>query len=529
MIRIITSLVAIFTVASVQSQTLKEPPKIVIGITIDQLRGDYLELFQHTFGERGFKRLFAEGTVYQNINFDYPNLNSASAIATIYTGATPFYHGIINDKKYFSSKGLTINTYNDDAFLGNYTSEKLSPNALRVSTITDELKIASQGSSDVYSFAPNSYESMSAAGHAANCAFWIENSSGKWATSTYFKDFHWTVDQENRNNIYSNQIGNIAWTPAIATNNYKAFPYTTNNVTFQHTFGVNSESFTLLKKSPFVNENIRLTAQKLIEKAELGKKLYPDFLSLTFYAGNYPKSIDKNYSLEIQDLYKRLDTELATLFDYIEKTVGLKNALIFVSSTGYYKADDVYSSNISMPNGTFYSNRCEALLNMYLMAIYGKEQWVDKFYDGQIYLNRRLIESKNLSLAEVQSKAADFVSQFTGVQDVATAHQILGGTANSNMQRYKDIFSKDNAGDIFIEIQPGYNITDEQTSSSNDNKRVREQAVNCPVFFFGYNSKPERIRRTIKATEIAPTVSYILRIRSPNASRGEVLPEFLQF
>lgn len=527
MIRIITSLVAVLTVASVQSQTLKDTPKVVIGITIDQLRGDYLELFQHTFGERGFKRLLNEGTVYQNVKFEFPNLNSASAIATIYTGNNPFYHGITSEHKYLRDKGVEVSIFNDDAFLGNYTSEKTSPKALRISTITDELKIASQGSSDIYSFAPDAQQALASAGHAANCAFWLENYSGKWATSTYYKDFHWVVDQENRNNSYSNRIGSLVWKPVMATSNYKAFPYTTNNVAFQHTFGVNNDSYQLLKKSPFVNENVRVTAQKLIDKAELGKKVYPDFLSLTFYAGNYPKSLDKNYSLEIQDTYARLDTEIATLLDHIDKIIGLKNVLIFVSSTGYYESEDVYSSSVNMPQGIFYSNRCQALLNMYLMAIYGKEQWVEKYYEGQIYLNRKLIESKSIKLAEIQAKAAEFVTQFTGVQDVATATQILSGTASSNMEQYKSIFSREHSGDIFIEVQPGYKIVDEQANTKPSDKRVRESAITCPLIFFGYNTKPERIRRTVKATEIAPTVTHILRIRSPNGSKEQVLAEFM--
>lgn len=523
MIRLITSLVAILTVASVQSQTTpKETPKLVIGITIDQLRGDYLEMFQHNFSEKGFKRLLSSGLVYQNINFDFPNINSSAAVATIYTGANPSYHGIIGSRKINLDNGTEISIFEDNEFIGNYTQDKLSPKALKVSTITDELKIASKGASNVYSFAPDAAEAIIMAGHAGNCAYWINDYSGKWATSTYYKDFHWTVDLENRNSIYSTSLGSLSWKPFLPVERYNTFPYTSNIVAFQHHF----DSYSLAKKSPITHGNTRNIALQLMEKADMGKRSYPAFLALNFYLGNYPKSAEKSYSVELQDAYIRLDKDIEILLDKVEKTVGLSNTLIFIASTGYYDAEDPYT-NVNMPDGVFYADRCEALLNMYLMAIYGKEQWIEKIYNQQIYLNRKLIEKKNLNLEEFQNKAAEFVVQFTGVQDVATSIQLLTGKANDNMIRYKNIFNKDVSGDIFFEVQPGYKVVANEQEAKTTDKRVRENTITAPVIFFGNNIKPERIRRTVNATEIAPTVSHILRIRSPNASKSKPLPELL--
>lgn len=523
MIRLLTSLVAAFTVVSMQSQTSQnDTPKLVVGITIDQLRSDYLEMFQGTFSEKGFKRLLNSGRVYQNISYGFPNINSSAAIATIYTGATPFYHGIISDKKFDRDKSVEIPIFSDDEFLGNYTKEKLSPRALKVSTITDELKIASKGGSNIYAFAPNISEALISGGHAANCVYWIDEYTGKWSTTTYYNDFHWTIDLENRNGTFSNSLNALVWKPLYALNQYKAFPYTSNVISFQHYF----DTYSQVKKTPLVNENILNTSLKLADKAEIGKNSYPDFLALTFYLGNYPESLEKNYSIEIQDAYLRLDKELGTLLDQIDKTVGLHNTLIFVTSTGYNDAEEIYPDKVNMPNNTFYTNRCESLLNMYLMAIYGREQWVEKIYNNQIYLNRKLIEKKNLNLEDIQNKTAEFVVQFSGVQDATTAIQLITDKANANMIRYKNIFNKDISGDVFIEVQPGYKIVNEQEVQTSE-KRVRETAVTAPIIFFGYNIKPERIKRTIKATEIAPTISHILRIRAPNACKEKVLSEFL--
>lgn len=527
MVRIITSLVAILTVTSVQAQTtVRETPKLVIGITIDQLRGDYLELFQNTFTERGFKRLLKEGLVYQNIKFDYPNLDDASAIATIYTGAPPFYHGIVGNSKYLSAKKQEVLTFSDAAYLGNYTQDKLSPLALKASTITDELKIASSGSSDVFSFAPQAAQALITAGQRGNTAFWVDDYTGKWASTTYYKEFYWSVDQDNRSNTdFSNKAWGMHWTPLLDQSAYKAFSYTFNKPTFIHSTGGDKQTYILAKQTPAVNENVRSTAMKVLNKVELGKRINPDFLSLTFYAGNYSQ-VTSDYSYEIQDIYVRLDREIEKLLDEVEKNVGLKNTLIFVTSTGYYNSvDSDYKSELNIPDNKFYINRCEALLNMYLMAIYGRDnQWVDKYHNGQIYLNRELIKNKNLSLQEIQDKAAEFVSEFSGVQEVYTSFQIQHGQWNPVMEYYKNGYTKESSGDLFVELQPGYKVVNEQNSSFKE-KQVRNNAIVCPVIFLGNDIKPARIKRTIKATEIAPTVSYIMRIRSPNAAKEEVLSE----
>lgn len=526
MIKILTTLVAAtITVTSVHAQTntVRETPRLVVGITIDQLRGDYLESFQGMFSERGFKRLLSGGLVYQNVSFDFPNLDDASAIATIYTGAPPFYHGIVGTEKYIAKDKQIAPTFADNNYLGNYTQDKVSPLALHASTLTDELKIATGGSSDVFSFAPRSAQALASAGRLGDCAFWVDEYNGQWASSTYYNNFYWVVDQENRsNNGYQVKSWGYVWSP-LQNNTNRAFPYSQGSAYFQHTFGSDKETYKLYKKSPLINESIRSIAIKVMSKSEMGQRVNPDFLALTFYAGNYPGAPE--YSAELQDIYIRLDKEIETLLDEIDKAVGLKNTFIFLTSTGYYKPNPTQKGDaLDLKDGTFFANRCEALLNMYLMAIYGQEQWVDRYYNEQIFLNRQLIENKNLSLKEVQQKAAEFVSEFTGVQNVYTSYQIKLGEWNPVMEFYKNGFTKETAGDLFVEIQPGYKVANEKNHNF-ETKQIQNNAVICPVIFFGNGIQPEKIKRTIRATEIAPSVAYVMRIRPPNAAKDQPLPE----
>lgn len=524
MIRILTSLVVALSIAPIQAQVATpKTPKLVVGITIDQLRGDYLDQFKDSFGEKGFKRLLSEGLVYQNISFDYFNLNEVSSLATIYTGSNPIDHGIANAEYYSVKEHEIRHVFADDSYIGNYTNDKLSPLSLKGSTITDELKIASRGESDVYSFAPNAEQALITAGYSGNTAFWIDNYTGKWASTTYYKSFYWTVDQDNRKaDSYSLKALGLQWYPLKDDASFDAFPYTKTLAPFQHFLGNDKETYKLFKRTPFANENIRVTATNLLAKADLGKRLAPDFLSLTFYAGKYPKAED--YGVELKDTYIRLDKEIELLIEAIDKSVGLQNTLIFVTSTGYFKSDAPNEESLKS-RGVFQANRCEALLNMYLMAIYGQnEKWVEKYYDGQIYLNRELIKSKDINLNEIRKVAAEFVSEFTGVHSVYTQQQLFLERTTNQLDFIKNGFYPPFVGDLIIEIQPGFTILDDQEVSQKA-KVARNDMVACPVIFFGQNIKAERIRRTIKATEIAPTIAYIMRIRAPSASKEYPLVE----
>ena len=115
--------------------------------------------------------------------------------------------------------------------------------------------------------------------------------------------------------------------------------------------------------------------------------------------------------------------------------------------------------------------------------------------------------------------------QSAGVQDVFTSHQMLHGAYNQMLQHYRNGYFKGISGDLFLELQPGWRIVPEQQAQSENNQRVRNNAVVSPVIFFGSSIKPQKVERVIDATEIAPSVSHRLRIRAPNAAVGNILEE----
>lgn len=522
--KILTSLIAILVVTNLEAQ--QRTPKLVVCITVDQLRGDYIEYFYNTFGERGFKRLINEGMVYQNIRFEFSNLDQASAFATLFTGSNPCFHGITGDKTYDFEKEKEVSCLNDPQFLGNYTKENYSPNKLFSSTIGDELKIASKGRSDVYAIAPDPESAILSAGHAANGAFWMDDYNGKWATTTYYKGLPWYVDRYNNGpESLSARLQQMVWTPALPLERYNAFPYVMDDIPFKYTFKENTtECFFNLKTSPFINKEINRLALQFLEYGAFGTRGCPDMLALTYYAGNYRELMNKEYTREIQDTYHQLDKDIEQLLDAIDKKVGLAHTLVVFTGTGYYKSIEEYPDGLLLNNGEFHPKRCVALLNMYLMALYGQQSsWVKGFYNNQIYLNRKAIEDAKLDLVTIQDKAADFLREFSGVQHVTTDHALRTGDWNEGTAKFRQGTHVLKRGDLIIELQPGWTINNDDPKAKV--KVIRNNAVLTPLVFMGNGLKPQHIYREIKATEVAPSVTHVLRIRPPNASQSLPLRE----
>lgn len=514
-------LIVLLSVTGLKAQqSTVTPPKLVVSIVVNELKGDYLDYFSSLFGERGFKRLMNEGLYYYSVEFGFPNLSEASSAASIYTGTYPYYHGITGNKKYDFSLNREVSIVADNNFMGNYTTDRFSPLSLQASTIGDELKIASNGKSKVYSIAPNAAQAIVSAGRYADGAFWLDDYNGKWATTTYYKDLPYFVDRYNS----TSSIGNYSdktWTQSHS--HYIGFPYSTRTTSFSYSFPKSDNNrFLKIKQSSLINSEVTDLAIQFMESNGLGRNVTPDLLALTYYAGNYKFGENcEEYSFEIQDIYYRLDKELEKLFDTIDKKVGMGNALILLTSSGYYDSLNLLPEGYQ-PAGEFHPNRCTALLNMYLMAVYGQGNWVNAFYQNQIYLNKKLAEEKQVKWEELLRKAAEFVSQFTGVQDVTTSGQQINNDSERSAYFRRGMYSK-LSGDIFVELQPGWIIVDEK---GNDKKEYRrDNMIPAPLFIYGRNIKKENIDRRINVAEIASSLSFILRIRPPNACKEFALRE----
>ncbi|MDR3269025.1 MAG: alkaline phosphatase family protein [Tannerella sp.] len=513
--KIISSLMMVLAVSQIQAQ--QQTPKLVVYITVDQLRGDYVEYFYHTFGERGFKRLMNEGAVYHNLRFEFSDVDQASAFATLFTGTNPCNHGITGNQVYDFERLKETPSLFDSEYLGNFTRDNYSPKNLLAATVGDELKIASKGRSEIYAVAPDAESAILSAGHAANGVFWLDNFNGKWATTTYYKNVPWYVERYNNSpESLPVRVDAMTWQPSLALDQYKALPYVQEKIPFSYTFKAKTvDCFLKVKTSPFGNKEVNRLVAQFFEYAGFGTRTGPDMLAVTFYAGNYYGNKAKEYTYEIQDTYYQLDKDIEELLNTIDKKVGLKNTLIVCSGTGYFKSEEERPEGMSLPGGEFHPKRCTALLNMYLMAIYGQKNWVRGFFNNQIFLNRKAVEEDKLDLADFQHKAAEFISEFSGVARVTTDMTLREGIWNEEMAGFHLGTYHAGRGDLIISLKPGWVINNDLPDEKI--KYTRNNAVQTPLIFMGYGIKPQHIYREIYATEVAPTLTHVLRIRPPNA------------
>ncbi|MDG1476984.1 MAG: alkaline phosphatase family protein, partial [Vicingaceae bacterium] len=194
------------------SQGQKKQPKLVVGIVIDQMRYDYLTRFWDKYGDGGFKKLVNEGFNCKNANYNYMPTYTGPGHASIYTGTTPENHGIISNHWYnkYANNEMYCAGDSTEMTVGTLTEAgKMSPRNLVSTTITDELKLATNNRGKVIGISIKDRGAILPAGHKADAAYWYDGGDeGKWITSTFYMEElpKWVqkVNETNNSNKYLN-------------------------------------------------------------------------------------------------------------------------------------------------------------------------------------------------------------------------------------------------------------------------------------------------------------------------------------
>lgn len=494
-------------------------PRLIVGININQLRPDYLYALQGRLHKDGIRRMLSEGVVIDNVTYNIDNPSSLSALATITTGSYPFLNGITGPQVFDVSTLQCRPIFNDKNYIGNGTNEYVSPKALRTSTLSDELMIATNYRSHIFSIAPDANEALLTAGHSANGAFWISNESGKWVTTTYFNDYPNCISKQNDSEqaLFCNPK-NLIWeyNYTESTNNNPLIPHIRERANgFRHKISKDDKIIlTDFKTTPFVNDAITEMAKLLISKQRLGYSNVTDMIQLTYYVGSYQGNTPELSLDEIQDIYLKLDKQIESLLKFLDDEIGLNNVMIYLTGTGDTNTNVPEISHMKF--GEFNVSRCTALLNSCLISIYGQGQWVDGYNDGQIYLNHQYIEKQGKRLSEVTQEAADFVSMMSGVDEVFTMQQLVYNDYSDRLTKQRNRYNKETGGDLIIKLEPGWNIRPDNHSTPLPQQR-NNAYQGMAVIYAPSILKPKRISTPTEAIHIAPTVAKCLRIRAPSA------------
>ncbi len=495
-------------------------PKLVVGIHIDQLESDYLHWFMEGFGEEGFKKLLSEGSVYTQVAYRIARKDAASTMASIACACPPRYHGIIAETVFDPQQNTLVSIMGDTDYLGNYTQDRYSPKAVKTSTIADELKLATNQASKVFSIGMNAENCLISGGQYADAAFWKDNLSGLWCSSTYYPSMPRWLENINDFQLKDRVIEKMVWKPKFPLSHYVYMPHQKASLLFHYsmsTLPTMADKVRQYKQTPMANSEVCRLAIELLGIERLGQDEVPDLLNLHFNLGQSINRNQRQAALETQDLYFRLDEDIALLLKEIDKKIGLRHVLVYLVGTSESK----YPVDVSAPS--FYPDRTATLLNLYLSAKYGSGHWIQGYSDTEIYLDKKLIQDKGLDYTALCHDAAIFLTEVEGVEQVFVSQDF--NFQNHPLDFYQNSHYGPRSGDLILRLQQGRNI--QWSSYPHYNKQLRYNKEHSLLIFYGHDIPAQTIDTEISLFDIAPTLCRRLYIRPPTANIGCILPDIM--
>jgi predicted AlkP superfamily pyrophosphatase or phosphodiesterase len=502
------------------SAPLPKKPKLIVAIVVDQFRYDYLLRFRNDY-TAGLRRLLEQGAVFDDASAGYPTV-TAVGHATFLSGATPSFSGIVGNEWYERETGRNVTSVSDPKtkLLGaDPNTAGSSPRRLLVSTVGDEIRISGQ-QSKVIGVSIKDRSAILPVGHMADAAYWFDEKSGHWVTSSYYmENLPVWVNQVNESKPAA-IAANAKWFPIAArAGQGKAF-CTTGQA------AADLPKCSSFEATPWANELIEDFAEHALTAEKLGRHTGTDILAVGFSANDYVGHATGPDSPEVRDMSIRTDRLLGKLLDFIDKDVGLSNVMFVMTADHGVAPVPEVSEARHMPGGRLSEPLLMKAMEDALAAKYGAGKWIVGRVGIVPWLNTELIESKKLNEAEVEKTAADAARKTPHVFRVYTREQLLTGQVreDSVTAAIRNGLYDGRSGDIFVIQEPGYLY---ETSGTSHGTPFNYDS-HVPVIFMGAGIKPGHYYEKIAVNDIAPTLAAIVGVAPPDGSIGRVLQEMWQ-
>ncbi|MGY5851146.1 alkaline phosphatase PafA [Salegentibacter sp. F14] len=520
-----------------QDNPLKENPKLVVGIVVDQMRYDYLTRFWDRFGEDGFKRLINNGFNFKNNHFNYIPTYTGPGHASVWTGTSPMNHGIIGNNWFNKTQGQSIYC-TDDASVEpvgtNSKAGKMSPNLLKTTTLADQNRLHTQMQGKTIGVALKDRGSILPAGHTANAAYWFYGGQeGKFITSSFYKNElpQWVKEFNN-----SGQAASYfkTWNTLYPIESYTESGTDHNN--FERGFSGKSKAtlpydleklksengnFSLLSQTPFGNDLTTDFAMAAIKGEALGQDEITDILTLSYSSTDY---IGHNFgvnSKEVQDAYLRLDKNLASLLQYLDKNIGEGEYTIFL--TADHGAVDVpaYLQSVKIPGGYFNDEAFTESLKAFVKNQYGSDDLIQDVSNAQIFFNYQSLLEEGIDAKELEDAVASYVLQYNQMDKVYTRHDMMStGFTEGLPYLLQNGFNQRRSGDVLFVLDPATIIYPKTGSTHGSGLNYDTHA---PLIFYGAGIKKGSTTKRSEIIDIAPTMAALLGIQFPNGTTGRPL------
>ena len=508
-----------------------EGPDLVVGIVVDNMRFDYLTRMWDKFGDGGFRRLVSEGSSFTNARYEYLVNQSSSGYTTIFSGSDPSAHGIIADHWYDRIRNEIRSPVFDDravAVGGSYSNGKRSPSGLFGSTLGDEIRLANDFESRVFSVSMKDASAVLAGGFSANAAWWFDDINGGWMSSSFYIDSLPGWVAEFNSVMLPETYLDRRWEPFNEPGLFFGLSEAEDGRGFRYELSRmqrRSRDYGLLREVPFGNTFTKDFAISLIVNEELGVRGKTDMIIVGFSATDQIDSRYGTFSPEIQDAYLRLDSDIDHLLDFLDDRYGRSGVLVFLTSDRAVSYPASYNQTARITGGIFSPGMAMSLLRSYLNVSFGHGDWVSYYSAGMVYLNQNLIEDSNIQLGDIQGRASMFLNQFTGIAGSVTGDVLTRNYFNEGISaKIQAGFHPKRSGDIIIYLQQGWyerSIVDDQTM-------LVSYDQNVPLLFYGWDIGHKTINRPVSVADIAPTISTLLGIPRPPFATGEPIMELMR-
>lgn len=525
---------SLFLFTSSFSQEIKRP-KLVVGIVVDQMRHDYLYRFYDCFGDDGFKRLMKDGSNFTFAHYNYEYTSTAPGHASIYTGTTPYYHGIISNDFYDRQRKKSVYCLWDEKYKGVGTNRDIgmrSPQPLLATTITDELKLATNKKAKVISVSLKDRGAILPAGHIPDGVYWYDDKTGDFITSTYYSEKlpDWLIKFNDKN--LPDKFLQGPWELSLPLEKYSICPFDESKyekdrfnegkTSFPHYFNnlTDDNKYGEFENTPFANTLITELSKLALVEENLGKGKQPDFLAISYSA---PDHIGHEYgtvSYELMDTYIKLDKEIGEILSLLDEQVGKNNYILFLTADHAGMETPYYLEELRVPSGALNSKACLDSMKTFAKRVYGNEKIVEYFIARQIYLDKKIISELNLDFHIVQQQLADYLrSTFPSITSIYKRDFLETQVASRSQINFTvNGFHPYRSGDLFINLLPGYLLNHQDKGTQHGSAYNYDTHV--PLLFYGWGIPAKTVNDPVYVIDIAATIADLLKIPEPNASIG---------
>lgn len=504
-----------------------QKPKLVVNIVVSQMRQGWLDRFDANLSDEGFARMAVNGTNYTAAYYNYMQTLTPTSLATVTTGTNPSIHGVVSESWIDYVTGGKVSLAADPLVAGlacDPGKGRYSPANIVMPTLGDKL-LEESPQSKVVTIAADPVSAV-AMGGLSSQVYWMDDARATWISSTgYMWSLPAWVEKYNDSrpaNYYASNSWELTKRAESYLNGYNTI-FTNGKSQRIDSFrnGGGAPDCRKLMNSPYGNTLVADFARHAIAGESLGADEHTDLLNICFDASRYVGETYGAGSMEVEDMLYRLDRDLGEFIKAVTAQVGLADVLFVLTSD--HGASDAWDGGAA-PRDRFNPSQFKTILNSFLAVQFGPGDWVLDYIDRQVYLNHNLIYRSNLSLEEVQNRAATFSLQFRGVSHVLTSTAMRNGYfGDSYGHRMQNGFYPRRAGDLMLNFVPGW--IEQRDGARSLSGSMYDYDTHVPLLLFGWRIPSRKVGEPVDMTRLAPSLARIMQISRPAGSDGATLPE----